>query len=113
MVGERGTQLSGGQKQRIAIARILLKDPRIFLFDEVTSALDTKTGKATHDVLMKFASNRTLLIISHCLPGVESANSIAVMHQGKVVEQGKNILVIVVQNFSVYLEITFLPLLLH
>jgi ATP-binding cassette, subfamily B (MDR/TAP), member 1 len=89
MVGERGTQLSGGQKQRIAIARIILKDPIIFLLDEVTSALDTKTGKATYDALLKVASNRTMLIIAHHLSGVENADSIAVLHRGKIVEQGK------------------------
>lgn len=88
MVGELGTQLSGGQKQRIAIARIILKDPAIFLLDEVTSALDMKTGKATHDAILKIASDRTILIIAHNLSGVENANSIAVMHQGEIVEQG-------------------------
>lgn len=104
MVGEFGTQLSGGQKQRIAIARIILKDPTIFLLDEVTSALDMKTGKATHDAIFKIASNRTILTIAHNLSGVENANNIAVMHQGKIVEQGKNILVVVVKIFDLYLE---------
>lgn len=103
MVGEFGTQLSGGQKQRIAIARIILKDPTIFLLDEVTSALDMKTGKATHDAIFKIASNRTILTIAHNLSGVENANNIAVMHQGKIVEQGKNILVVVVKKFNLYL----------
>ncbi|CDP18684.1 unnamed protein product [Coffea canephora] len=88
MVGNLGAQLSGGQKQRIAIARIILKDPTIFLLDEITSALDTKTEKAIYDEIFKIASRRTAIIVTHSLSSVENVDSIAVMHQGKIVEQG-------------------------
>lgn len=88
MVGKRGAQLSGGQKQRIAIARVILKDPKIFLLDEVTSALDTKTEKATYKEIFKIASRRTTIIVTHNLSTVENVDNIAVMHQGKIVEQG-------------------------
>lgn len=88
MVGKRGAQLSGGQKQRIAIARIILKDPTVFLLDEATSALDTKTEKAMYGEIFKIASRRTAIIITHSLSSVEHVDSIAVMHQGKIVEQG-------------------------
>ncbi|XP_027088760.2 ABC transporter B family member 9 [Coffea arabica] len=88
MVGNLGAQLSGGQKQRIAIARIILKDPTVFLLDEITSALDTKTEKAIYDEIFKIASRRTAIIVTHSLSSVENVDSIAVMHQGKIVEQG-------------------------
>lgn len=87
-MGKCGAQLSGGQKQRIAIARVILKHPKIFLLDEVTSALDTKTEKATYDAIFKIASERTTVIITHNLSSIQNVDSIAVMHQGKVVEQG-------------------------
>ncbi|CDP19828.1 unnamed protein product [Coffea canephora] len=88
MVGNLGAQLSGGQKQRIAIARIILKDPTVYLLDEITSALDTKTEKAIYDEIFKIASRRTAIIVTHSLSSVENVDSIAVMHQGKIVEQG-------------------------
>ncbi|KAL3522614.1 hypothetical protein ACH5RR_015448 [Cinchona calisaya] len=88
MVGKRGAQLSGGQKQRIAIARLIVKDPKIFLLDEVTSALDIKTEKATYSEIFKISSRLTTIIVTHNLSSVENVDSIAVMHQGKIVEQG-------------------------
>ncbi|XP_027184224.1 ABC transporter B family member 9-like [Coffea eugenioides] len=73
---------------RIAIARIILKDPTVFLLDQITSTLDTKTEKAIYDEIFKIASRRTAIIITHSLSSVENVDSIAVMHQGKIVEQG-------------------------
>ena len=106
MVGNLGAQLSGGQKQRIAIARIILKDPTVYLLDEITSALDTKTEKAIYDEIFKIASRRTAIIVTHSLSSVENVDSIAVMHQGKIVEQG-NYVIVTCQN--IYL-ITLLTL---
>ncbi|KAF5475222.1 hypothetical protein F2P56_007052 [Juglans regia] len=88
MVGEHGTQLSGGQKQRIAIARAILKNPRILLLDEATSALDAESERIVQDALVNIMSNRTTLVVAHRLTTVRNADIIAVVHQGKLVEQG-------------------------
>lgn len=87
-VGERAGTLSGGQRQRIAIARSIVSNPKILLLDEATSALDPKAEKVVQDALNRVSENRTTLVIAHKLATVKSADSIAVMSQGKVVEQG-------------------------
>lgn len=88
VVGERGLKLSGGEKQRIAIARAMLKRPRILVFDEATSSLDTKTEQAIQETLKEVAKDHTTLVIAHRLSTVVDADRILVMEQGSIVEQG-------------------------
>ena len=87
-VGERGLKLSGGEKQRVAIARTILKDPRILILDEATSALDTRTEQDIQTALRAVASHRTTLVIAHRLSTVVDADEIVVLRDGAVAERG-------------------------
>ena len=88
LVGERGTTLSGGQKQRIAIARTLLKDPRILILDDSTSAVDTETEVLIRHALERLKENRTTFIIAHRIQSLMSADLILVLDHGRIVQSG-------------------------
>lgn len=87
-VGERGVKLSGGQKQRIAIARVFLKSPKILIFDEATSSLDTESEHWIQVALERLAKNRTTFIVAHRLSTVTNADKIVVLENGKIIEVG-------------------------
>jgi ATP-binding cassette subfamily B protein len=90
MVGERGITLSGGQKQRTAIARALIKNPAILILDDPLSAVDAGTEEAILKELAGYYGSRTVIIISHRLSALQDCDTIVVLHQGAVVEQGKH-----------------------
>lgn len=88
VVGERGVQLSGGQRQRIAIARAILKDPRILILDEATSSLDSQSEKLVQDALDVLMKGRTSLIIAHRLSTIQKSDRILVLQDGEIIESG-------------------------
>ncbi len=88
IVGERGYRLSGGEKQRLALARVILKDPRVLVLDEATSHLDSQSEALIQDALEKIMHNRTSIVIAHRLSTILAADQILVMDRGRIVEQG-------------------------
>ena len=88
VVGERGYRLSGGEKQRLAIARVILKDPRVLVLDEATSSLDSQSEALIQDALEKIMSNRTSIVIAHRLSTILAADLILVMDRGNIIERG-------------------------
>jgi len=88
LVGERGVLLSGGQKQRVSIARVFLKNPPVFIFDEATSSLDTESEVLIQQSLDLLSRNRTTIVIAHRLSTVKNADYLYVINEGKIAEHG-------------------------
>ena len=89
-IGENGLSLSGGQRQRVAIARAILKNAPVLILDEATSALDNESERIVHQALERLQEGRTTLVIAHRLSTVEKADTILVINQGKIIEQGNH-----------------------
>ena len=104
VVGERGIQLSGGQRQRIAIARAVLKNPRILLLDEATSSLDSESEKLVQEALIKLMKDRTSVVIAHRLSTIRKADHILVVENGQIVEQGTH--AVLVKNGGLYKQLS-------
>jgi ATP-binding cassette, subfamily B, bacterial len=103
IVGERGYRLSGGEKQRIALARVILKDPRILVLDEATSHLDSESEALIQEALKLVMAERTSIVIAHRLSTILAADLILVMDRGEVVERGTHRQLIAQQGLYAHL----------
>ena len=103
LVGEKGVNLSGGQRQRIAIARALLKNPRLLILDEATSSLDAESERLVQEALDRLMGGRTTVVIAHRLTTVQRADRILVLNKGKIVETGTHLSLMDQQGLYHYL----------
>ena len=87
-IGRKGVNLSGGQRQRLAIARAILKNPRMLILDEATSALDSESERLVQDGLDRLMAGRTTVVVAHRLTTIQRADRIIVLNKGRIVEQG-------------------------
>ena len=90
ILGERGITLSGGQKQRVSIARAIIKDPEILLFDDCLSAVDTETEEQILNNLLKISKNKTTIIVSHRVSSAKNADKIIILENGKIIQEGSH-----------------------
>ena len=90
ILGERGITLSGGQKQRVSIARAIIKDPKILLFDDCLSAVDTETEEQILNNLLQISKHKTTIIVSHRISSAKNADKIIILENGKIIQEGSH-----------------------